>query len=126
MPMEILLVEDNEGDARLLRELLLETNKTVRLHVVSDGVEALAFLKYQGKYIDAPRPDLILLDLNLLKMDGRKVLAHVKADPQSNSSLLATISRSCSSTRRGPEAGRSYEAMHRKRALARCPLAQLL
>src|SRR5271154_1084441 len=81
MPLEILLVEDNEGDARLLRELLLETNKTVRLHVVSDGVEAMAFLRYQGKYIDVPQPDLILLDLNMPKMDGREVLAKVKADP---------------------------------------------
>ena len=81
MSLEILLVEDNEGDARLLRELLLETNKTVRLHVVSDGVEAMAFLRYQGKYIDVPQPDLILLDLNMPKMDGREVLAKVKADP---------------------------------------------
>jgi two-component system, chemotaxis family, response regulator Rcp1 len=80
MSLEILLVEDNEGDARLLRELLLETNQTVRLHVVSDGVEAMAFLRYQGKYIDVPRPDLILLDLNMPKMDGREVLARVKAD----------------------------------------------
>src|SRR5271168_1425611 len=81
MSLEILLVEDNEGDARLLRELLLETNKTVRFHVVSDGVEAMAFLRYRGKYIDVPRPDLILLDLNMDKLDGREVLARVEADP---------------------------------------------
>jgi chemotaxis family two-component system response regulator Rcp1 len=81
MPIDILLVEDNEGDARLLRELLLETNKNVRLHVVPDGIEALSFLKYQGKYIEAPRPGLILLDLNLPKMHGREVLACVKSDP---------------------------------------------
>jgi chemotaxis family two-component system response regulator Rcp1 len=80
MPIDILLVEDNEGDARLLRELLLDTNKTARVHVVSDGIEAMAFLRYQGKYIDAPRPDLILLDLNMPRMDGREVLALVKAD----------------------------------------------
>jgi chemotaxis family two-component system response regulator Rcp1 len=80
VPLEILLVEDNEGDARLLRELLLETNQTVRLHVVCDGVEAMAFLRYQGKYIDVPRPDVILLDLNMPKMDEREVLALVKAD----------------------------------------------
>jgi two-component system response regulator len=80
MPLDVLLIEDNEGDARLMRELLLETNNTVRLHLVSDGVEAMAFLRYQGKYIDVPRPDLILLDLNMPKMDGREVLAHVKAD----------------------------------------------
>lgn len=81
MPTDILLVEDNEGDARLLREILLEINKTVRLHVVTDGLEAMAFLRYQGPYLDAPRPDLILLDLNMPKMDGLEVLAQVKANP---------------------------------------------
>ena len=81
MPIEILLVEDNEGDVRLLREVLLEANKDVRLHVVPDGVEAMAFLKYQGKYLDVPRPDVILLDLNMPNMDGREVLARVKRDP---------------------------------------------
>jgi chemotaxis family two-component system response regulator Rcp1 len=81
MPIDILLVEDNEGDVRLLREVLLEANKNVRLHVVPDGREALAFLKYQGSYINVPRPDLILLDLNLPNVDGREVLARVRADP---------------------------------------------
>ncbi len=81
MPTDILLVEDNEGDARLLREILLEINKTVRLHVVADGLEAMAFLRYQGPHLNAPRPDLILLDLNMPKMDGLEVLAQVKTDP---------------------------------------------
>jgi two-component system, chemotaxis family, response regulator Rcp1 len=81
MPIDILLVEDNEGDARLLREILLETNKTVRLHVVTDGPEAMAFLRYQGPYLDAHRPNLILLDLYMPKMHGLEVLAQVKADP---------------------------------------------
>jgi len=81
MPIDILLVEDNAGDVRLLRESLLETNKAVRLHVVADGLEAMAFLRYQGPYLDAPRPNFILLDLHMPKMDGLKVLAQVKADP---------------------------------------------
>jgi chemotaxis family two-component system response regulator Rcp1 len=81
MPMDILLVEDNEGDARLVREVLLETNQTARLHVVTDGLEAMAFLRYQGPYLEAPRPDFILLDLQMPKMDGLEVLAQVKADP---------------------------------------------
>ena len=81
MPIEILLVEDNEGDARLLRETLLEINQNVRLHVVADGLEAIAFLAYQGPYLAAPRPNLILLDLNMPKMGGLEVLARVKANP---------------------------------------------
>jgi chemotaxis family two-component system response regulator Rcp1 len=81
MPIDILLVEDNEGDVRLLREVLFETNKAARLHVVADGFEAMAFLRYQGPFLDAPRPDLILLDLQMPKMDGLEVLAKVKEDP---------------------------------------------
>ena len=80
MPIEILLVEDNDGDIRLLREVLRDANKDVHLYVVPDGVEALAFLTHQGKYRDAPRPDIILLDLNMPGLDGREVLARVKAD----------------------------------------------
>jgi two-component system, chemotaxis family, response regulator Rcp1 len=81
MPIDILLVEDNIGDARLLGEVLLATNKNVRLHVVTDGIEAMMFLRYQGRYVDAPRPNLILLDLNLPKMNGSEVLAWIKRNP---------------------------------------------
>ena len=79
-PMDVLLVEDSPGDVRLTQEAFREANGSVRLHVASDGVEAMAFLRHEGDYIDAPRPDFILLDLNLPRMDGREVLAHIKAD----------------------------------------------
>jgi chemotaxis family two-component system response regulator Rcp1 len=78
--IEVLLVEDSPGDVRLTREALREANGSIRLHVTTDGVEAMAFLRREGPNRDAPRPDLILLDLNLPKMDGREVLAHIKAD----------------------------------------------
>ncbi len=77
---EILLVEDNPGDARLAKEALKEAKVRNSLHWVEDGVEAMTFLRRQGKYADAPRPDVILLDLNLPKKDGREVLAEVKED----------------------------------------------
>ena len=80
-PIEILLVEDSPSDADLTEEALSDGKVLNKLHWVADGVEALAFLQRQGKYADAPRPDLILLDLNLPKKDGRDVLAHIKADP---------------------------------------------
>jgi chemotaxis family two-component system response regulator Rcp1 len=80
-PMDILLVEDNEGDARLLRELLTEINKDLCIHVVGDGLEAMAFLRYQGPYLHVPRPDFILLDLHMPNMNGLEVLASVKEDP---------------------------------------------
>jgi chemotaxis family two-component system response regulator Rcp1 len=79
-PIEILLVEDNPGDVRLTVEALKEGKVRNRLSVVEDGVEALAFLRQEGKYADAPRPDVILLDLNLPRKDGRAVLAEIKAD----------------------------------------------
>jgi len=79
-PIEILLVEDNEADVRLTREALKENKVANELHVVGDGEEAIAFLRQQGKYAEEPRPDLILLDLNLPKKDGREVLAEIKAD----------------------------------------------
>ena len=80
MAIEVLLVEDNPGDVRLTQEAFLEANRTINLHVAADGVEAMAFLQRQGSHAGAPRPDLILLDLNLPKMDGREVLAHIKSD----------------------------------------------
>ncbi|HEY9669864.1 MAG TPA: response regulator [Waterburya sp.] len=80
-PIEILLVEDSPSDADLTEEALSDGKVLNNLHWVADGVEALAFLQRQGKYADVPRPDLILLDLNLPKKDGRDVLAHIKADP---------------------------------------------
>jgi len=79
--IEILLVEDNPGDARLTIEAMREAKMSNRIHVVEDGVEAMQFLRREGRFGDAPRPDLILLDLNLPKKDGRAVLAEVKADP---------------------------------------------
>ena len=77
---EILLVEDSPGDVRLAQEALKDGALPMRLHVVRDGVEAMAFLRRQGEYADAPRPDIILLDLNLPRKDGREVLAEIKAD----------------------------------------------
>jgi chemotaxis family two-component system response regulator Rcp1 len=79
--IDILLVEDNPGDVRLTLESLNEAKVRNNLHVARDGVEALEFLRRQGPFADAVRPDLILLDLNLPRMDGREVLAEVKSDP---------------------------------------------
>jgi chemotaxis family two-component system response regulator Rcp1 len=79
--IEILLVEDNPGDIRLTVEALKEGKVRNRMHTVGDGEEALAFLRRQGPYAEAPRPDLILLDLNLPKKTGQEVLAEIKEDP---------------------------------------------
>jgi chemotaxis family two-component system response regulator Rcp1 len=79
-PIEILLVEDNPGDVRLTKEALKEGKVYSNLHTVKDGVEAMEFLRRQGKYKDAPRPDIILLDLNLPRKDGREVLEEIKSD----------------------------------------------
>ena len=79
-PVDVLLVEDSPGDVRLTREAFREANPAVRLHVASDGIEAMAFLRHEGANGDVPRPDFILLDLNLPKMDGREVLALIKDD----------------------------------------------
>jgi CheY-like chemotaxis protein len=78
--IEVLLVEDSPGDVRLTKEAFREANEAVHVNVVADGVEAMAFLNQIGNYFRAPRPDLILLDLNLPKMDGREVLARIKND----------------------------------------------
>ncbi|MEI7764525.1 MAG: response regulator [Comamonadaceae bacterium] len=79
--IEILLIEDNPGDARLTQEAMRAAKMTNVLHVVEDGVQAMEFLRQRSRFKDAPRPDLILLDLNLPKKDGRAVLSEVKTDP---------------------------------------------
>jgi two-component system, chemotaxis family, response regulator Rcp1 len=79
--IQVLLVEDNPGDVRLTKEALKEGKLLNQLTVVGDGVEALSFLRKEGRYADALQPELILLDLNLPKKDGREVLAEIKADP---------------------------------------------
>jgi chemotaxis family two-component system response regulator Rcp1 len=78
--MEVLLVEDSPGDVRLTQEAFRDANMSIHLHVASDGVEAMAFLRHEGAHGDAPRPELILLELNLPRMDGREVLAQIKGD----------------------------------------------
>lgn len=80
--VEILMVEDNPADIRLTKEAFKDAKVLNNMHIVVDGEEAMAFLRKEGKYPDAPRPDLILLDLNLPKKDGREVLAEIKKDPE--------------------------------------------
>jgi len=80
MSIQVLLVEDSPGDVRLTEEAFGDANPSIKLHVAADGVEAMAFLRHEKPHLDSPRPDLILLDLNLPKMDGREVLAHIKED----------------------------------------------
>lgn len=80
MAIDLLLVEDNPGDVRLTEEAFRRLNDSVRLHVAADGVEAMSFLRREGRYARVPRPVLILLDLNLPKLDGREVLTLIKAD----------------------------------------------
>jgi chemotaxis family two-component system response regulator Rcp1 len=81
-PIEILLVEDNPGDARLTREALALTRIRNNLHITRDGEEAMAFLRNEAPFQRAPAPDLVLLDLNLPRRDGREVLEDIKKDPQ--------------------------------------------
>lgn len=78
MSLEVLLVEDSPGDVRLTREAFKQANISIHLHVACDGVDAMAFLRSESPYENAPRPDFILLDLNLPRMDGREVLALIK------------------------------------------------
>ncbi len=84
MPLQVLLVEDSPGDVRLTQEAFRDANMSIKLHVATDGVEAMAFLKREGIHSQAPRPDFILLDLNLPRMDGREVLSRIKADDNLN------------------------------------------
>ena len=79
--IHILLVEDNPGDVRLTQEALRGARVANDLHVVGDGEEAIEYLRRRGRYVDAPRPDIVLLDLNLPRLDGREVLMDIKSDP---------------------------------------------
>jgi chemotaxis family two-component system response regulator Rcp1 len=96
MPIQLLLVEDSPGDARLTQELFGAANSTVRIHVASDGLEAMAFLRREGIHVAAPRPDIILLDLNLPLMDGREVLAEIKRDDKLKSIPTVVLTTSAS------------------------------
>ncbi|GFO69098.1 response regulator [Geomonas limicola] len=93
-PITILLVEDNPGDADLAREALDSGKLSNNLHVVDDGEKAMAFLRRQAGYQDAPRPDLILLDLNLPRKDGREVLSEIKSDPELRSIPVVILTTS--------------------------------
>jgi len=93
-PIEILLVEDSPGDVRLTQEALRDAKVQNTLHVASDGLEATAFLWRQGKHAKAPRPDLILLDLNLPKKGGREVLEEIKLDPSLKSIPVVILTTS--------------------------------
>jgi chemotaxis family two-component system response regulator Rcp1 len=95
-PREILLVEDNPGDVRLTQEAFKDGKILNKLHVVGDGIEALAFLNQEGEYADVPRPELILLDLNLPRKDGRDVLAEIKADGDLRRIPVVVLTTSCS------------------------------
>jgi CheY-like chemotaxis protein len=93
-PLQILIVEDNPGDARLTQEALTEAEPPKRLHVLADGEAALAFVRRQGDFAQAPRPDLVLLDLNLPRCSGREVLAALKSDPALRSIPVIILSTS--------------------------------
>jgi two-component system response regulator len=94
--IQVLLVEDNIGDQRLTMEILKDSEVCTKMHTACDGVEALAFLRKEGKYAGVPTPDLILLDLNMPRKDGREVLAEIKADEELKSIpvLILTVSTS--------------------------------
>ncbi|MBF0154532.1 MAG: response regulator [Magnetococcales bacterium] len=93
-PIEILLVEDSPGDVELTREALRDSKLLNCLHVVEDGEEAMAFLRREGRYADAVRPDVVLLDLNLPRKDGREVLEEIKADPDLKSTPVVVLTTS--------------------------------
>jgi CheY-like chemotaxis protein len=93
-PIEVLLVEDDPGDVLLIREAFEDNKVSNRLHVVADGVEALDFMRNQGPHAEAPRPDLVLLDLNLPRKDGREVLAEVKGDSDLRSIPIVVLTTS--------------------------------
>ncbi len=92
--IDILLVEDNPGDVRLTREALKEGKVLNTLHVVGDGIEALAFLRHEGRYARVSHPDIILLDLNLPRMDGRELLSEIKSDPNLRRILVVILTTS--------------------------------
>ena len=94
--IEVLLVEDSPGDVRLTREAIKDAKVHVKLHVVSDGAQAMAFLARDGEYAGVPRPDLILLDLNLPKKDGREVLDEIKKSPTLKSIPVVILTTSSS------------------------------
>jgi chemotaxis family two-component system response regulator Rcp1 len=96
--IEVLLVEDSPGDVRLTREALKDAKVLVNLHVAVDGVEAMAFLNRIGKYTDVPRPDLVLLDLNLPKKDGREVLEEMKVSSSLKTIPVVILTTSASDT----------------------------
>ena len=95
-PVKVLLIEDNPGDVRLTREALKDAKVLISLHVAADGIEAMSFLEREGSYIDAPRPDLILLDLNLPRKDGREVLREIKVSPALRSIPVVILTTSSS------------------------------
>ena len=103
--IEVLLVEDSPGDVRLTQDAFRDASRSVNLRVAQDGVEAMAFLRREAAYVDAPRPDLILLDLNLPKMHGREVLARIKKDD----SLKAIPTVILSTSEAEADINRSYE-----------------
>jgi chemotaxis family two-component system response regulator Rcp1 len=104
-PIQILLVEDSPSDQLLAREAFAQTALVNDLHVVADGVEAMAYLRAQGKYEEAPRPDLILLDLNLPRKDGCEVLAEIKASDALKRIPVVVLTTSRSSA----DVNRAYE-----------------
>ncbi|MDX6697790.1 MAG: hypothetical protein QOE65_1187 [Solirubrobacteraceae bacterium] len=94
LPIQILLVEDSPGDVRLTQEVLRDARIANDLHVVGDGEEAMAFLRQEGDHAGRPRPDLVLLDLNLPRKDGREVLAEINADPELKSVPVIVLTTS--------------------------------